>query len=175
MREPLNPHPLETSSGTNHFSLFFFLELFLIYIPLDFLVHLQVNVNICVFIILCIHLLFSFWLRWAFVAAHRLSLVAVPGVSSVLVLHGLPCSDFSCRSWALEWGLWWLRRMSLVTSRHGRSCIRDRNHVSGIGRRILYHWATQGNPVFVLLKDDTIHAVLQLACWKLQLWRQRAS
>lgn len=103
MREPLNPHPLETSSEPT-ISLFFFLELFLIYIPLDFLVHLQVNVNICVFyIILCIHLLFSFLAALGLCCCTQaFPGYTVPGVSSVLVLHGLPCSDFSCRSWALE-------------------------------------------------------------------------
>ena len=50
--------------------------------------HLQVNVSICVFIILVIRLFLYFWLRWAFLATHGLSLVAVRGVYSELVLRG---------------------------------------------------------------------------------------
>ena len=70
-------------------SFLFFKKLFFIYIPLDFPVHLQANVNNCVFIILVIRLFLYFWLCWAFVAAHGLSLVVVRGVYSVLVLRGL--------------------------------------------------------------------------------------
>ena len=43
--------------------------------------------------------------------------------------------------------------MGLVALRHvGSSWIRDRTHVSCIGKRILYHWANQGNPELHFLK-----------------------
>ena len=83
------PEPLPARDKLwNQAFLFFLLEPLIRYIPLDFPVHLQVNVNICVFIILVIHLFFYFWLRWAFVAAHRLSLVVMSWVYPVLVFVG---------------------------------------------------------------------------------------
>ena len=54
-------------------------------------------------------------------------------------VHGLS----SCGSQALEHRLnsWW--RMDLVVPQHvGSSQSRDHTHVSCIGSRILYHWAT---------------------------------
>ena len=53
-----------------------------------------------VFIYLFIYLLTYFWLRWVFVAAHRLSLVAVSGGYS-----SLQCAGFSLRWLLLLWSM----------------------------------------------------------------------
>ena len=41
------------------------------------------------FFLICLFYLFYFWLRWVFVAARRLSLVAASGGYSSLAVHGL--------------------------------------------------------------------------------------
>ena len=66
--------------------------------------------------------LFYFWLGWAFIAVHRLSLVAASGGYSLVAVHGL-------------------------TPRHLESSrTRDRTHVPSIGRWILNHWTPQESP-----------------------------
>ena len=112
--------------------------------------------------ILCIY----FWLRWVFVAACGLSLVAVShGYSSLrctgfslqwllsLRSTGSRCAGFSsCSTWAQQ--LW---RMGLVTPRHvGSSRTRDRTCVPCIGRRILNHCTTREVPTLFLKKEKNI-------------------
>ena len=56
---------------------------------------------------------FSFWLRWVFVAARRLSLVAVSGATLRCGAWASSCGGFSCcGAWALD------RRASVVVA-HG--------------------------------------------------------
>ena len=58
-----------------------------------------------------------FWLRWVFVAAHRLSLVAARGGYSSLRCAGFSCSGFSCcGAWALG------AQASVVVARGLSSC-----------------------------------------------------
>ena len=90
---------------------------------------------------------FFFWLRWVFIAAHGLSLVAESrGYSS------LRCAGFS---------LWWLlllqstgsRLTGLVALRHmGSSRTRARTRVPCIGRRILKPLRHQGSPIPILCR-----------------------
>ena len=88
-----------------------------------------------------IYLFIYFWLRWVFVAAHRLSLVAVSGGYS-----SLRCAGFSLR-WFLS-----LRSTGLVAPRHvGSSRTRAQTHVPCIGRRILNHCATREVPENILI------------------------
>ena len=103
-----------------------------------------------------IYLFIYFWLRWVFVAVHRLSLVAASrGYSS------LRCAGFSlwwillvwstgsrhvgfsrCGTWAQQ--LW---HTGLVAPQHvGSSRTRARTCVPCIGRRIPNHCATRGAP-----------------------------
>ena len=50
----------------------------------------------------------------------------------------------------------------LVAPQHmGSSQIRDRTHVSCIGRWILYHWATREAPVLSILTQDNLSVMLQ--------------
>ena len=123
----------------------------------------------------CIYLfLFYFWLHWVFVAARRLSLVAVSGGYSVLWCTGFSllwllllwsmgsrCAGFSsCGTWAQQ--LWLtgsrgqalqLWRMGLVAPRHmGSSRTRARTCVPCIGRQILNHCATREVPLILNFK-----------------------
>ena len=110
------------------------------------------------------NLFIYFWLHWVFLAAHRLSLVAVSGGYSFLRCAGfsLPwplllrsmgstCAGFSsCVMWTQQ--LWLagsraqaqqLWRMGLVAPRYvGSSWTRARTRVPCIGRQILNHCAT---------------------------------
>ena len=89
--------------------------------------------------------IFYFWLRWVFVVARGLSLVAVSGGYSLL-----PCVGFSLRWLLLLWStgsraqaqqLW---RMGLVAPRHvGSSRTRARTCVTCIGRWIPNHCTTR--------------------------------
>ena len=104
---------------------------------------------------------FNFWLRWVFVAVHRLSLVAVSrGYSSLwsmgfslpwlLLLQstGSRCTGFSsCGARAQQ--LW---HTGLVAPRHvGTSQTRARTRVPCIGRRILNRCATREVRLAVIL------------------------
>ena len=60
-----------------------------------------------------------FWLHWALVAAHRLSLVAVSGSYCLAVARGLSCS-VACGIFLIQG-----------------------THVACIGRWILNHWTTR--------------------------------
>ena len=95
-----------------------------------------------------IYLFIYFWLRWVFVAACGLSVVAASG-------------DYSWLQWA-GFSLWWLLLLRSMGSRcvgsvvvaHGLSCStacgifpdRARTHVPCIGRQILNHCATREVP-----------------------------
>ena len=102
---------------------------------------------------LFIFYLFTFWLRWVFVAACGLSLVAVCGGYSLLRCAGFSlrwlfllqstgsrCTSFSsCGTQAQK--LWC---MGLIALRHvGPSQTRAQTHVPCIGRQILNHSATR--------------------------------
>ena len=96
-------------------------------------------------LLLFLFLFIYFWLHWVFVAAHRLSLVAVSRGYSLLL-----CAGFS---------LWWLlllqsagsRRTGLVAPWHvGSSWTRARTRVPCTCRQILNHCATREVPtIFV--------------------------
>ena len=100
--------------------------------------------------------IYLFWLRWVFVAARGLSLVATIGAYS-----SLWCMGFSLRWLLLLWSTGsrcvgfsscsmraqqlWLA--GLVAPQHvGSSRTRDRTHVPCIGRWILNHCATREVP-----------------------------
>ena len=127
---------------------------------LIFLIHLKKYLSIYLSIYL--------WLRWVFVAARGLSLVAASGGYSLLRCTGFslrwllllrstgsrPAGFSSCGMQAQQlWlagsrvqsqQLWYT---SLVAPRHaGSSWARDRTHVPCIGRRILNHCATREVP-----------------------------
>ena len=125
------------------------------------------------FFFLHIYLFIYFWLRWVFVAARGLSLVAVSGGYSLL-----QCMGFSLRWLLLLWStgsryvgfsscgmqaqqLWLtgsrahaqqLWRTDLVAPQHvGSSWTRARTRVPCIGRQILNHCATREVPSLSLL------------------------
>ena len=128
-----------------------------------------------IFLVYFIYLFIYFWLRWVFLAACGLSLVAASGGYSslwcagfsllwLLLLRstGSKCTGFSsCGTWAQQ--LWLagsraqvqeLWHTGLVAPRHvGSSRTRARTRVPCIGRWILNHCATREVPteVFTLL------------------------
>ena len=118
------------------------------------------NYTICG--LLCqVYFFLFFWLRWVFVAARKLSLVAASGGYSSLRCAGLSLwwlllwwstgyrhvGFSSCSMWAQQ--LW---HKGLVTPQHvGSSQTRDRTCVPCIGRQILNHHATREIPWFISL------------------------
>ena len=56
--------------------------------------------------------LYLFWLRWVFVAARQLSLVAASGARA---FHWQWCSGFCCGAWAFHWQ--WLLLLKSTGSR----------------------------------------------------------
>ena len=106
-----------------------------------------------------IYLFIYFWLRWVFIAAHGLSLVAASRDYSSLLCTGFSlqwllllqstgsrCMGFSgCGTRAQQ--LW---RTGLVVPRHvGSSRTRARTHVPCIGRRILNDCPTREVPTML--------------------------
>ena len=89
----------------------------------------------------------SFGLRWVFVTARELSLVAVSGGCCLYGVWSSRCGGFSCcRAWALERvGIQELQYVGSVPLQHvDSSQPRDLTWVPCIGRWILNHWTTRG-------------------------------
>ena len=119
----------------------------------------------CVFFFKLIY--FYFWLRWVFVAAHGLSLVAASGGYS-----SLQCVGFSLRWLLLLWstgsrhagfssyGTWaqQLWHMGLAAPQHvGSSQTRARTRVSCIGRQIPNHCTTREVQLCIFYHNFFLH------------------
>ena len=120
-----------------------------------------------------VDLFIYFWLRWVFVAACRLSLVAASGGYSSLRYAGFSLQWLlllrsmgsrhagfsSCGMWAQQLWLTGFRaqaqqlwRMGLVAPQHvGSSQTRAQTRVPCIGRRILNHCATREVPILCIV------------------------
>ena len=100
-----------------------------------------------------------FWLRWAFVASHGLSLFSASGGYSLSAAHRLLIAVAShkskgSRAHAMGVALWHVES----------SQTRTQTRVSYIGRQIPNHWTTREVPGEVLLNADPSHSSL---CYKL--------
>ena len=111
--------------------------------------------NCAVIMYITAFIFFFFWLRWVFVAARELSLVAVSGGYSSL--------------WCASFSLWWLLllrstgsrvqaqqlwRTGLAAPQHvGSSRTRDRTRVPCTGKQILNHCTTREVPAQRIFTD----------------------
>ena len=108
-------------------------------------------------------LFIHFWLRWVFVSALRLPLVAESGGYSRCGLPASCCSGFSCCG-AQALGTW----ASVAAPRHvGSSQSWDWTHAPCIGRQILNHWTTRRAPtkLFNLYVSGSISLCISLCSY----------
>ena len=143
--------------------------------------------------LLFVFLFIYFWLCWGFVAVPAFlwwgesgvlsgcnAQVLIAGASLVVEdrLQGMPASVVgthglrSCSSWALEHRLSTCGAQALVALSHIESSeTEDQTHISCIGRRIPYHWATREAPFTLCLNDynyeDRSQNRIYVRFWKL--------
>ena len=87
-------------------------------------------------------------LHWVFIVVHRLSLPALCGGFSLVVVHGLfiVVASSCCRTWAPEcigFSSYSMRAQPPQDMWNLSSWTRDQTHVPCIGRHICNHWTTR--------------------------------